>query len=190
MHRNNEDPIGRLLITIEQEHPRPWPEDKPSRRPLAPQLCTGQREGFESAQRTSDTFPNVCRQVECNSRLFHVPPRLRGDNDLRHSGSQLVERRSFAASRLGETVLRPLPRTGNGVEDLGDPRCVGIGVIERRRQQRASQSALLNIRALGKSSELSCMLAIEGHVDALRPDLRILHEIARVVSLPEPYGQS
>lgn len=101
VHRNDEDSIRRLLVARKQKHPRPGSEDETSRGPPALQLSTGQREGLENTQLASEAAPDVCRQVERGRSLVYVPPRLRGYDDLRHSGSQLVERRSFAAGCLG-----------------------------------------------------------------------------------------
>jgi hypothetical protein len=98
-------------------------------------------------------------------RLVHVPLRSRGDDYLRHSG-QLVERRPFAASRLGQALLRPLPCFGNGIEDLRDASGIRVCVVERRSEKRTRKSSLLHMSALGEPRELPCVLVVKGHVDA------------------------
>lgn len=99
MHCDDEDPIGRFLIAIEQEHPRPRPQDEPSRRPPATKLGASKRKRFERSQRARNSRPSVIRKVERGDRVVYVPLSLRGDDYLRHS-DQLVERRSLAASCL------------------------------------------------------------------------------------------
>ena len=109
MHRYDENAIRRLLIAVEQDHP--WSDDESSRRPPSFKLRTRQGEGFEDPQRARDTIPSVVWKSKSGNRFVDVPPRLWGDDDLRHSGSQIVERRSFAAGRLSEAPLSPLPGT-------------------------------------------------------------------------------
>ena len=58
---------------------------------------------------------------------------------FQHSG-QLVERRPFAASRLGQALLRPLPGAGHGIEDPRDASCIRVCVIERRGEKRTRKS--------------------------------------------------
>ena len=130
------------------------------------QLRAGKRKGFQDAQRAGDPAPNVCRQIEHSGRLLHIPPRLRGDDDLCHSGSQLVERRSLATSCLGEALLRPLPSTWDRIQDLSDSRRIGVCVVKSRRKQRAGERPLLDVGSLGKFRKLARPLFIQGHIDA------------------------
>lgn len=113
MHRDQEGPIGRLLIAVGQDHPSPWSKHEPSWSPPPCQLSASQGEGFEDSQRARNTSPSVGRETKSGNRLVDVPLPPRGDNDLRHSGRELVERRSFTAYPLGKALLGPLPSTGN-----------------------------------------------------------------------------
>jgi hypothetical protein len=113
MHRDQEDPIGRRLVAIEQDHPRPWAKHEPGRSPSPFQLNASQGECFEDSQRARKASPSVAREAKSGNRLLDIPFPLRGDDDLRHSGKELVERRSFAARGLREALLGPLPRARN-----------------------------------------------------------------------------
>lgn len=131
MHRDDVDAVRRLLVAVEQDHPRPRTEYEPSRSPPTTQFNTSERERLQRSQRTGDSSPSVVRQVEGRDCLVHILPGLRGDDYLRHSG-QLVERRPFAASRLRQTLLGTLPGTGYRIEDLDDPGGVWVCIVECR----------------------------------------------------------
>ena len=56
--------------------------------------------------------------------------RLARDLDSWHR-LELRERHSLAAPSLLDRLLRPLPSTGNPVENFSDPRGIGIGFVQR-----------------------------------------------------------
>lgn len=168
MHRHHEDSIGQLVVAVEQDHPRPRPQHKPDGRPPPSQLWPGEREGFKDSQRARDAIPSVLGKTESDDCVVYVPLGSRGDYDLCHSGSQLVERHAFAACGLSESLLSPFPGTGNCVEDLSDPRGIRISIVNSSGQERPRQGSLLYMSALGEPSKLACVGLVESDVDALR----------------------
>lgn len=167
MHRKDEDAIRSFVIAIEQQHPRPRPQYESSRCPPPTQRRTRERERFKNPQRADDPTPGVSGKVEFRDGLVHVPLRSRTDNYLRHSG-QLVERNTFPAPRLGESLLGALPGAGNRIEDLRDAACIGVGIVKRGRKQRPRERSLLDVGSLREPGELTRVGFIQGDVDALR----------------------
>jgi hypothetical protein len=167
MHRHDEDPVGGLVVAVQQEHPRPGTEGESNRRPPSPQLRAREREGFKHSQRASDPGPGISRKVEVSNRFIHVPLRSRADDYLRHS-SQLVERNTFSPLGLSETLLSALPSAGDCVENLRDPTGIRICIIERRREQRTSEGSLLHVGPLSEPRKLVGVIFVQGHVDSLR----------------------
>jgi hypothetical protein len=182
VHRDHVDPVRRFLVAVEQDHPRPRPDHEPDWRPPTGQLRTSERESFQHPQRAPDSGPGIVGQIECRDRLVHVPLRSRGDDYLRHSG-QLVERRPFAMSRLGQALLRPLPCAGDGIEDLRDASGIRVCIVKRGSEKRTRKSSLLHMRALGEPRELPRVFVVKGHVDALRRrcHLTTVHDSTRFV---------
>jgi hypothetical protein len=169
MHRHDEDPIGSLVIAIEQKHPRPRAQHESSRGPPSPQFRTGQRKGFKNPQRADDPTPGISGKPEPRDGVIHVPLRSRADNYLRHSG-QLVKRYAFPPPRLGKSLLGALPSTGNAVENLRDPAGIRICIVQRSREERPGKRPLLHVRPLSKPCEFARVSFVQGDVYALRID--------------------
>ena len=195
MHGDDEYSIRSLVIAIKQDHPGPGTEYEPHRSPPPPQTRAGQRESFEDAQRASNTSPGVVGKAEGRYRVIHIPLRPRRDDDLRHSGRQLVQRRAFAASGLSKTLLRTLPGTGYRIEDFSDARSVRVGVVKCSRQKRARKRSLLDMGSFSKPRELASVLFVKGDVDPFwRGGHKCkLHDSARFVqsawALPPDRGE-
>lgn len=166
MHRHDVDPVGSLVIAVEQDHPRPRAEDESSRRPPSSQFWTRKRKRFENPQRTDDPAPGVAGKVKRRDRLIYIPLRSRADDYLRHS-AQLVERSAFSAHRLGESLLSALPGAGDCVKDLRNAIGIRISIVQRRREKRPRQSSLLHVSPLGELRELASVSFIQRDVYAL-----------------------
>lgn len=128
MRRDDEDPIGSLVVDIEQEHPRPRTEDKASRRPSSLQLRPRKGERFKNPQGADNPAPGISRKAQPRNGVIHIPLRTRADDHLCPSG-QLVEWSTFPAPRLGEPLLRTLPSAGNCVENLRDAAGIRICIV-------------------------------------------------------------
>lgn len=79
---------------------------------------------------------------------------------------QLVDWNRFARARLTEPGLCALERTRDSIQKLGDMPCVGIGLVERLRQQRASKCFLAGERSLGEPLQLRGVLTVQRDRDA------------------------
>ena len=80
----------------------------------------GSRELLQREQRAQDPFPRVGGQLPGLDQPAKLITRLERDLDRGHQ-LQLGERDRLAAPSLLDRRLRPLPGTGNPVEDLSDP---------------------------------------------------------------------
>jgi hypothetical protein len=190
VHRDHVDQVRRFLVAVEQDHPGPRSDHEPGGYPPTGQLWASEWEGFQHPQRTPDSGPSIVGQIERRDRPVHVPLRSRGDDDLRHSG-QLVERRPFAASRLCQALLRPIPCARDGIEDLRDASGIRVCVIERRSEKRTRKSPLLNMSARGEARKLSRVFVVKSHVDALRRRHSTnLHDSTRCVYRQRPLPKS
>ena len=98
---------------------------------------------------------------------LEILDRGRRDHDPRH-GSESVERDTESRLRLLAPEGRSVERPWNGVEELRDIPRVRIRLVERGRQQRSSQSALVRVRPLGQLPQLEGVLGVERDVDAAR----------------------
>src|SRR4051794_9693245 len=80
---------------------------------------------------------------------------------------QLLERDAFAGADLAPAQLRALIRTGDAVEQLDYVARVCVGLVDRRRQQRAGQRPLLQVRALGQALEALGALSVKREIQAM-----------------------
>lgn len=183
MRSDYEDPIRRLLVEVEQDHPGPRPQDESCGSPPATKLSTRERKRFKRSQRTRNSRPSVIGEVERGDCLVHVPLGLRGDGDLRHSGNQVVERRAFATRGLRKPLLRPFPGTRDRIQDFSNAGCIRIGIIESRRKKGAGKGPLLHVRPLGESGQLARVLVVKRDVDSACRGCHAesVHEKARFV---------
>lgn len=84
--------------------------------PNAPPARHQQREKLRGLSASSRHEPK-CHPTDSERQFVYIPPRLRGDDDLRYSGSPLVERRAFPVRRLSKSLLGPLPGLGLLLQD-------------------------------------------------------------------------
>jgi len=85
--------------------------------------------------------------------------------DARH-WLQLVERDRLAGVGLLATELRALKRARDDVEEIDNIAGVGIGVIQRAGQQRASDRPGLDVHAIRKPRELLGLLILQRDVES------------------------
>src|SRR5271163_1489727 len=83
--------------------------------------------------------------------------------------SELVEADRFARFGLLQAQHGVLVRTRDPVEQRGDRARVGIGLVQRARQQRSGERSLLNVCALGEHRELGRVLGVQRDVQAGAP---------------------
>src|SRR5688572_19827912 len=100
--------------------------------------------------------------------LIEIFDGRRCDNDGRHE-SELCQRDSFACTTLPQSLLRPLERTRDRIEERCDTRRIRIDLIERSRQQRACKRARIDVGSRRERAQLRRVLLIELDVEPRGP---------------------
>src|SRR5919108_1807570 len=78
---------------------------------------------------------------------------------------QLIQRNAFPDADLAPAQLRALIRASDAVEQLDHVAGVGVGLVDGRRQQRAGQRPLLQVRALGQALEALGPLGVKREIE-------------------------
>ena len=87
------------------------------------------------------------------------------------NGLQLVEWDRLAGSRSLEPKLSAFVSTMDTVEHGDDAARIGVGVLDRHREQGASKGALLDVSTLCQPRKSGRMLLVESDVQAMRGSL-------------------
>lgn len=106
-----------------------------------------------------DAEPVVGWKLKGPDSGIDIPPRLRHDDDARHS-DELVEGGSFAAPRLSQSLLNALPSSRDRFQDLRNPCGIRVGLIQGTEQERSSQRSLLEMGLGSEESELLRVLLV------------------------------
>lgn len=111
----------------------------------------------------SDAAPAIGGKLKGPDRVIDIPPRLRHDDDSSHS-NKLVERRSFAATSLRQTLLNALDGSWDRFQNFSYARGTRINLIQGTRQERARQRSLLYVGSGRELRELLRVGIVEGYI--------------------------
>lgn len=165
MEGDDDDSTLCLDEHVDDDQPTPRTDDRSAIPPEARELLAGTRELLQSEQRACDALPRVCREMAALNQRPKLITRLARDLDSRHR-LELVERNRFPAPSLLDRFLSPLPSPRDPVENFSDPRGIRISFIKRAGKKRASQSPLLDMRALCQASQLARIVRLKGDIDS------------------------
>ena len=107
-----------------------------------------------------------------------------GDDDSRHSRLELVERNGLASFQVCKPGGNPFASTRDPIEQIRDVTRVGIDLVERLGEKRASDRALLDVKPVGELAQTLGVFVVERNVDAVRCHVSVmLHALCTCVYL-------
>jgi len=137
------------VVEVQQDHPRPGPDQEPDTVPAPNERATGKRKRFEDSQRPPHPRQRRLRQAQTAHQVAEILLCAGCDDDARHALRQLVERNALAASRLRDAFLRSRVGAWDRIQQRDDVLRIRISLIQRAREQRLGQGALLHMHAFG-----------------------------------------
>ncbi len=159
----DEDDILALVVYVDEQQPAPGAKEEAEGVPAPRQFAPEAREALERAQRALDANSGVGGETVGEDQAVEILERGGAQPDLGHR-LEFVQRDRLARQAALQPELSTLIRTRDAIEQRGDVARVGIGFLDRRREQRAREGPLLHVCALRQLRQASSVLAVEHHV--------------------------
>lgn len=179
--RHDDDAVVLGDVAVDEEQRARWSDEEryPSQRPCS---AGPERGKAQSGSRLARTRAVVSSRRLCVWMIRSDPRPLSSPRQREpRKGLQVVEWDRRAGAGLEPAQLRSLPRPLDPIEHGHDACDIGIGVVDGRGEQRASQGSLVDVHSSGETGELGGMRFVKRDVEALRVHLARVCDPTRFV---------
>lgn len=159
---DDHDAVVFLEKDVHEDHPPPRTEDKAEAGPAPAERRAEEWKALERFERSPETRLRVGRKTV---RRNQTPKNGRsGLAQLDASHLKVVERDGAALAPLGKSLLRTVEGPVDAVEELREMARVRVRLVERAREERAGERALLDSSTFGEDAEFLRVLVVKRDV--------------------------